>query len=119
MKTKVAPPPTRPTPVWNETFEVDENSGDEYLNVKCFSEEIFGDENIGSAHVNLEGLVEGSIRDVWVPLEGVNSGELKLKMEAIRVDDKEGSKVCFFNRKTVILLTMCKAEFLTQACSFF
>jgi putative component of toxin-antitoxin plasmid stabilization module len=49
----------------------------------------------------------------------VNSGELKLKIEAIRVDDKEGSKVCFFNRKTVILLTMCKAEFLTQACSFF
>ncbi|XP_045820393.1 synaptotagmin-5-like [Trifolium pratense] len=92
MKTNVAPPPTRPTPVWNETFEVDENSGDEYLNVKCFSEEIFGDENIGSAHVNLEGLIEGSIRDVWVPLEGVNSGELKLKIEAIRVDDKEGSK---------------------------
>lgn len=95
MKTKIAPPPTTTNPVWNETFEVDENGGDEYLNVKCFSEEIFGDENIGSAHVNLEGLVEGSIRDVWIPLEGVCSGELRLKIEAIRAKDKEGSEVCF------------------------
>lgn len=99
MKTNIAPPPTTSTPVWNETFEVDEKNGDEYLIVKCFSEEIFGDENIGSAHVNLEGLVEGSIRDVWIPLEGVSSGELRLKIEAIRVDSKEGSKVCFFNSK--------------------
>ncbi|XP_058732343.1 synaptotagmin-5-like [Vicia villosa] len=92
VKTNIAPPPTTSTPVWNETFEVDEKNGDEYLIVKCFSEEIFGDENIGSAHVNLEGLVEGSIRDVWIPLEGVSSGELRLKIEAIRVDSKEGSK---------------------------
>jgi len=103
MKTKIAPPPTTPTAFWNDTFEVDENSGDEYLIVKCFSEEIFGDENIGSAHVNLEGLVQGSIRDVWIPLEGVSSGELRLKIEAIWVENQEGSKVCFFNRKTMIV----------------
>ncbi|AET05342.1 synaptotagmin-5 [Medicago truncatula] len=92
MKTKIAPPPATLTAVWNDTFEVDENSGDEYLIVKCFSEEIFGDENIGSAHVNLEGLVQGSIRDVWIPLEGVSSGELRLKIEAIWVENQEGSK---------------------------
>ncbi|ESW24745.1 hypothetical protein PHAVU_004G156400 [Phaseolus vulgaris] len=80
-----------PNPVWNQTFEFDEISGGEYLKIKGFSEEIFGDENIGSAHVNLEGLVEGSVRDVWIPLERVRSGELRLQI-SVRVDDQEGSK---------------------------
>ncbi|XP_061345008.1 uncharacterized protein LOC133290881 [Gastrolobium bilobum] len=91
-RTKIAPAPTPPNPAWNDSFEFDENGGDEYLSVKCFSEEIFGDENIGSAHVNLEGLVDGSIKDVWIPLEGVSSGELRLIIEVVRVDDLEGSK---------------------------
>lgn len=56
---------------------------------------MFGDNNIGSARVNLEGLAEGFVRDVWVPLEKVNSGELRLQLEAIRVSDPEGSRVCF------------------------
>lgn len=90
--------------MWNDSFEFDENSGDEYLNVKCFSDEIFGDENIGSAHVNLEGLVDGSIKDVWIPLEGVSSGELRLKIEVVRMDDQEGSRVCFFNIKLVLVI---------------
>lgn len=64
--------------------------------VKCYNEEIFGDENMGSARVNLEGLVEGSVRDIWVPLEKVNTGELRLQIEAVRVDDNEGSRVCFY-----------------------
>ncbi|KAJ1405713.1 Synaptotagmin-like mitochondrial-lipid-binding domain [Sesbania bispinosa] len=81
-----------PNPVWNQTFEFDEIGGGEYLKVKGFSEEIFGDENIGSAQVNLEGLAEGSVRDVWIPLERVRSGELRLKIEAVRVDDQEGSR---------------------------
>lgn len=53
---------------------------------------MFADENIGSARVNLEGLIEGSPRDVWIPLEKVNSGELRLQIEAVRVEDSEGSK---------------------------
>lgn len=68
--------------------------------IKCFNEEVFGDDSIGSARVNMEGLVDGSIRDVWVPLENVTSGELRLQIEAIRVNDYDGSKVClhqFFN----------------------
>ena len=64
---------TTTNPVWNQSFEFNENDGDEYLNVKCFSEEIFGDENIGSANVNLEGLGDGSIKVEWIPHEGVSS----------------------------------------------
>ena len=81
-------------PTWNQRFEFDEIGGGEYLKVKCLLEETLGDESIGSARVNLEGLVEGSIRDVYIPLEKVNSGELRLQIEAIKVDDGENSRVC-------------------------
>ncbi|KAL3645365.1 hypothetical protein CASFOL_010545 [Castilleja foliolosa] len=81
-----------PNPTWNQKFEFDEIGGGEYLKVKCYTEETFGDESIGSARVSLEGLVEGSIRDVYIPLEKVNSGELRLKIEAIKVDDSENSR---------------------------
>ncbi|OIW16014.1 hypothetical protein TanjilG_04549 [Lupinus angustifolius] len=79
-------------PVWNQTFEFDEIGGGGYLRVEGFSEEIFGDENIGSAQINLEGLTDGSVRDVWVPLEKVWCGELRLKIEAVKVEDQEGSR---------------------------
>lgn len=39
----------------------------------------------------MEGLVEGSIKDVWVPLEKVKSGELRFQIEAVKMDDNEGS----------------------------
>jgi len=52
----------------------------------------------------LEGLGDGSIKDEWIPLEGVTSGELRLKIEVVRVQDQEGSRVSFFNRKLAILL---------------
>ncbi|KAL2543887.1 C2 domain-containing protein [Forsythia ovata] len=79
-------------PGWNQKFEFDEIGGGEYLKIKCYQEETFGDENIGSARVNLEGLIEGSLRDVCIPLEKVNSGELRLQIEAVRVEDDEGPK---------------------------
>ncbi|CAI9784490.1 unnamed protein product [Fraxinus pennsylvanica] len=79
-------------PIWNQKFEFDEIGGGEYLKIKCYQEETFGDESIGSARVNLEGLIEGSIRDVNIPLEKVNSGELQLQIEAVRVEDDEGNK---------------------------
>ncbi|KAH7549335.1 hypothetical protein JRO89_XS13G0016000 [Xanthoceras sorbifolium] len=82
-----------PNPYWNKKFEFDEIGGGEYLKIKCYSEETFGDDNIGSARVNLEGLIEGSVRDIWVPLEKVNSGELRLQIEAVRISDYEGSRV--------------------------
>jgi hypothetical protein len=91
-------------PVWNQAIEFDEVGGGEYLKLKVFTEELFGDENIGSAQVNLEGLVDGSIRDVWIPLERVRSGEIRLQIEAVKADDQEGSMVCFFSQKFVILV---------------
>ncbi|KAL8141838.1 hypothetical protein V2J09_014870 [Rumex salicifolius] len=80
------------TPVWNQRFEFEELGGGEYLALKCFSEETFGDEQIGSARVNLEGLVDGSIKEEWIPLEKVNSGDVKLLIEAVRMENGEGSK---------------------------
>ncbi|KAF8399118.1 hypothetical protein HHK36_014983 [Tetracentron sinense] len=79
-------------PVWNQKFEFNEIGGGECLKLRCYCEDTFADDNIGSARVNLEGLVEGSLRDVWVPLEKVNSGELRLQIEAVRNDDYEGSR---------------------------
>ncbi|XP_068638088.1 uncharacterized protein [Aristolochia californica] len=79
-------------PVWNQKFVFGEIGGGEYLKIKCYSSDIFGDENIGSARVNLEGLAEGLIKDVWVPLEKVSTGELRLQIEAVNSDGSEGSQ---------------------------
>ncbi|KAL5228818.1 hypothetical protein ABZP36_017083 [Zizania latifolia] len=73
-------------PVWNYKFEFDEITGGEYLKIKCYGSDTFGDESIGSARVNLEGLLDGGGRDVWVPLEKVNSGEIRLQIEPIKND---------------------------------
>ncbi|PIN13548.1 putative Ca2+-dependent phospholipid-binding protein [Handroanthus impetiginosus] len=89
-RTKSVPRSSNTT--WNQKFEFDEIGGGEYLKVKCYTEETFGDESIGSARVNLEGLVDGSVRDVYIPLEKVNSGELRVQIEATRVEDSESSR---------------------------
>lgn len=87
--------PNTTNPLWNQKFEFHEIGGGEYLKIKCHGEETFKDDDIGSARLNLEGLIEGSMRDVWVPLEKVNSGELRFQIEAVRIHDNEGSRVCF------------------------
>ncbi|KAH7658486.1 C2 domain-containing protein [Dioscorea alata] len=79
-------------PVWHHKFDFDEIGGGECLMIKCYNADIFGDENIGSARVNLDGLVEGSCKDVWIPLEKVNSGELRLQIEALNNEDFEVSR---------------------------
>ncbi|CDO98425.1 unnamed protein product [Coffea canephora] len=89
-RTRTVPHTSDPT--WNQKFEFDEIGDGEYLKIKCYTEETFREESIGGARVNMEGLVEGSARDVWIPLEKVNSGELHLHIEAVRVEDNEGSK---------------------------
>lgn len=90
QRTRTVPHTSDPT--WNQKFEFDEIGDGEYLKIKCYNEETFREESIGSARVNMEGLVEGSARDVWIPLEKVNSGELHLRIGAVRVEDNEGSK---------------------------
>ncbi|XXG83764.1 hypothetical protein AAC387_Pa10g1447 [Persea americana] len=89
-KTKAIPHASNPK--WSEGFEFDEIGGAEYLKIKCYSVDIFGDDNIGCARVNLEGLKEGSLRDVWIPLEKVNTGEVRLQIEAMKSQDSDGSK---------------------------
>lgn len=84
------------SPAWNQKFDFDEIGDGEYLKIRCYSEDTFSDDNIGSARVNLEGLVEGSIKDVWIPLEKVKSGELRFQIEAVKMDDNEGSRVCIY-----------------------
>uniref|UniRef100_A0A453DT93 C2 domain-containing protein n=1 Tax=Aegilops tauschii subsp. strangulata TaxID=200361 RepID=A0A453DT93_AEGTS len=79
-------------PVWNDKFEFDEIGGGEYLKVKCYNLDTFSDDSIGSARVNLEGLLDGASRDVWVPLEKVDSGEIRLEIEAIPNDHNDSLK---------------------------
>ncbi|MFS7962077.1 putative C2 domain, synaptotagmin-like mitochondrial-lipid-binding domain, C2 domain superfamily [Helianthus anomalus] len=74
-------------PAWNQKFEFEEISDGEYLKIKCYNEDMFGDENIGGARVNLEGLIDGVVRDVWVPLEKVNKGEVRLEIEMVTIND--------------------------------
>ncbi|CAM8975289.1 unnamed protein product [Rhodiola kirilowii] len=68
-------------PIWDQTLEFDEIADGGYLKIKCFNEDTFSDDNIGTARVDLEGLVEGTMRDVWLPLEKVKSGEIRMQIE--------------------------------------
>ncbi|KAK8267283.1 hypothetical protein V6Z12_D12G302800 [Gossypium hirsutum] len=102
-------------PVWNQRFEFDEIGDGEYLKIKCYTEEVFGDDSIGSAHISLKGLVEGSPRDVWIPLEKVNSGELRIQIEAVRIDDYEGSRGSSYSGNGWIELVLIEARDLVAA----
>lgn len=80
-------------PVWNQSFIFHEVTG-EYLKLRCYDADWFGDENLGSARVNLQGLEEGKPKDVWVPLEKIKQGEIKLKIEVLGPDtDYDTSQV--------------------------
>ncbi|XVE58781.1 hypothetical protein DITRI_Ditri04bG0196800 [Diplodiscus trichospermus] len=102
-------------PTWNQKFEFDEIGGGEYLKIKCYSEELFGDDSIGSARISLEGLAEGLLRDVWVPLEKVNSGELRIQIEAVSINDYEGSRGSAYRENGWIELVLIEARDLVAA----
>eukprot|EP00252_Welwitschia_mirabilis_P021688 TRINITY_DN5627_c0_g1_i1.p1 TRINITY_DN5627_c0_g1~~TRINITY_DN5627_c0_g1_i1.p1 ORF type:complete len:842 (-),score=186.13 TRINITY_DN5627_c0_g1_i1:179-2704(-) len=77
-------------PKWDEEFVFNEIGGGEYLKVKCCNDDFIGHENMGSARVNLEG-VDAETKDVWVPLEKVGTGEIRLRIEVLNPDqDVEG-----------------------------
>lgn len=81
-------------PIWNQKFSFQEISGGEYLKLKCYDADRFGDENLGSARVNLQGLEDGSKKDVWVPLEKIKQGEVRLRIEVAAPDyELDGSQV--------------------------
>ncbi|XP_058179186.1 uncharacterized protein LOC131297966 isoform X6 [Rhododendron vialii] len=113
QRTRSAPNTTNS--LWNQKFEFHEIGGGEYLKIKCHSEETFKDDDIGSARLNLEGLIEGSMRDVWVPLEKVNSGELRFQIEAVRIHDNEGSRGSISSSNGWIELTLIEARDLVAA----
>lgn len=69
-------------PLWKQSFEFPEIGGGEYLQLKCYDADYLTDESLGSARVNLEGLEDGVSRDVWIPLEKINTGEIRLSIEA-------------------------------------
>ncbi|KAH9305466.1 hypothetical protein KI387_009870, partial [Taxus chinensis] len=75
-------------PIWGQEFEFNETGDGEYLGtkIKCYDEEFLGDESMGSARVNLDGLEVGVVKDVWVPLEKIPTGEVRLKIEVQKPD---------------------------------
>eukprot|EP00250_Pteridium_aquilinum_P006892 c16719_g1_i2 orf=702-3128(-) len=85
-KTKTVPRNLNPS--WNQTFEFAEISGGEYLKLKCFDADLVMDDNLGSARVNLEGLEDDECRELWVPLENMDTGEVRLTIKAIRAQSK-------------------------------
>lgn len=102
-------------PVWNQKFELDEIGGCEYLKIRCYRQDTFSDNSIGSARVNLEGLTEGSLRDVWVPLEKVNAGEVRIQIEAVKNDAFGRSKSDGGEGSGLIELSLIEARDLVAA----
>ncbi|KAJ7294164.1 hypothetical protein O6H91_Y274600 [Diphasiastrum complanatum] len=81
-------------PTWNESFEFQEMSDEDYLKLKCYDQDFFtNDENMGIARINLQILEVGVAKDVWVPLEKIETGEIHLKIELLPQDlDSDGSQ---------------------------
>ncbi|CAH8260944.1 unnamed protein product [Arabidopsis lyrata] len=94
---------------WNQKFEFEELTGEEYLKVKCYREEMLGTDNIGTATLSLQG-INNSEMHIWVPLEEVNSGEIELLIEAM---DPEYSKAD--SSKGMIELVLVEARDLVAA----
>ena len=65
------------------------------MKLKCYNVEFLGDESMGSARVNLEGLEKGETKDVWIPLEKVTTCEVILKIEKKKKEkDTKVSRIC-------------------------
>ena len=93
------------SPVWDEEFEFNEIDGDQCLKIKCYNDDFLGNESMGSARVNLEGLEEGQSKDVWISLEKVTTGEVKLRIEKQKQEqDTENSPAETGNGWIVLVL---------------
>ncbi|KMZ62571.1 hypothetical protein ZOSMA_452G00060 [Zostera marina] len=79
-----------PNPKWNYSTEFDEIGSCEYLMLKCYSSESFGSEFIGSAMLVMDGGdPKDSNKDIWIPLEKVITGELRIQLEVTNVEQLE------------------------------
>ncbi|ESQ48067.1 hypothetical protein EUTSA_v10020065mg [Eutrema salsugineum] len=95
--------------VWNQKFEFEELTGEEYLKVKCYREEMLGTDNIGTATLSLQG-INNSEMHIWVPLEEVSSGEIELLIEAVSPEYNEAD-----SSKGLIELVLVEARDLVAA----
>merc|ERR1711874_419795 len=71
-------------PKWN--FEADiptSQNGPNDVKIEIFDSDKFGkDKPLGSANIDLEDIINnGSLKDAWIPLSGVKSGELKVSAD--------------------------------------
>ncbi|KAJ7538397.1 hypothetical protein O6H91_11G046200 [Diphasiastrum complanatum] len=90
-KTKAIPQTLNPT--WNQSFVFHEVSNEEYLKLKCYDQDFFtNDEKMGSARINVRMLEAGVGKDIWLPLEKIETGEIKLKMELLSETKSDGSQ---------------------------
>ena len=69
-------------PVWNEDFYFNVPTKKPVLKMKVFDADAVGvDDCIGTAEVNLHGLIEKKEREIWIPLEGARAnGEIGLSI---------------------------------------
>ena len=82
-------------PVWEERFEFHEIQN-ERLRLHCYDSDYLNDENLGSARVSMVGLEDGVRKDFWVPLEKINTGEIRLIIETCYLEtDVENLQACF------------------------
>eukprot|EP00898_Chlorokybus_atmophyticus_P005417 jgi/Chlat1/5877/Chrsp4S06388 len=67
-------------PKWNERFEFAEMGGGGTLSFKCMDQDRLGDEAMGEGEMGLANLQDGEVKDVWLPLTGVESGSIHVQL---------------------------------------
>lgn len=78
------------TPAWNQTLEFPDDRSPLVLHVKDHNT-ILPTSSIGHCEVEYEGLPANQMLDQWLPLQGVNKGEIHIQVTRRRPDNKSGS----------------------------
>jgi len=71
-------------PKWNFEADIPTNpNGPNDVKIEIFDSDKFGkDKPLGAANIDLEDLINnGALKDAWIPLSGVKSGELKVSAD--------------------------------------
>lgn len=84
VKYKSSVVPKNLNPRWDQTFEFQIHSPQEELFIEAFDkDQLSRDDSLGKARVGLSTLYKGIPADMWVKLEGVKSGEVRLILTAV------------------------------------
>ena len=79
-------------PEWNfeKDFQLDPN-GPRSINIDIFDDDKLGkDKPLGSADIDIPTLINNAnLRDAWIPLDGVKSGELQVSADFTPYDDMD------------------------------